>query len=223
MKRSAFLATAVSALIGATPAYASFHLMQIEQVVAGVGGRVDRQAVQLRMRAPGQNFISFSRIRAWDAAGSNPVMIVDFGASVANGNLGDRVLLVSSAFADAYGAGDVVMTNPIPPSYLAAGRLTFEDDFGTVYWSLGWGGSAYTGSNAGSLSNDNDGNFGPPFGSRLPASTAEALAFTGPASAVSTSNLADYAITAGAAVFTTNSGVARPLPSEVIFGDGFEG
>jgi hypothetical protein len=205
-----------------TRAHASSHLMQIQQVIAGVGGRVGRQAVQLRMRDVGQNVTSFGRIRAWDATGSNPVTIVDFGTDVANGTLGDRVLVVSSAFADAYGAGDFVMTNPIPPSYLAAGRLSFEDKFGTVFWSLSWGGSAYTGSNAGTLLNDNDGDFGPHFASRLPASTAAALAFTGPASAMSTTNSADYSITAGAATFTTNGGVPRPLPSEIIFGDGFE-
>lgn len=223
MKRAAFLAAAVSAFVGATPAYASFHLTQIEQVIGGVGGRLDRQAIQLRMRALGQNLMSLARIRAWDATGSNPVIIVDFGTDVANGNLGDHVLVVSSAFAAAYGAGDFVMTNPIPPSYLAAGRLTFEADLGAVYWSLSWGGAAYTGSNAGSVLNDNDGDFGPPFGSRLPSSTAAALAFTGPASATSTTNLADYAITAGAATFTTNAGVTRPLPGDIIFGDGFEG
>ena len=223
MKRNLFLATAVSALVGATPAYASFHLMQIEQVIAGVGGHVDRQAIQLRMRDPvfPQNLVSNARIRAWDATGLNPVVIIDFATNVTNGILA-RVLVVSSAFASAYGAGDFVMTNPIPASYLAAGRLTFEDDLGNVYWSLGWGGSAYTGSNLGLTFNDGDGDFGPPFGSGLPASTAAAVAFTGIATAASTTNLADYAITAGAATFTTNGGVTRPLPSDIIFGDGFE-
>jgi hypothetical protein len=223
MKKAAFLAAAVSAFVGSTPAYASFHLTQIEQVIGGVGGRVDRQAIQLRMRAFGQNLMSLARIRAWDATGSNPVMIIDFDANVAIGNEGDHVLVVSSAFAAAYGAGDFVMTNPIPPSHLAAGRLTFEDDFGEVYWSLSWGGSAYTGSNGGSLLNDDDGDFGPPFGSRLPSSTAAALAFTGPASATSTTNLEDYAITAEGATFTTNGHVTRSLPGDIIFGDGFEG
>jgi streptogramin lyase len=205
-----------------TRAHASAHLMQIQQVVAGVGGRVERQAVQLRMRDAGQNLVSFGRIRAWDATGANPVMIVDFGTDVANGAVGAHLLVVSSAFADAYGTGDFVMANPIPPSYLAAGRLTYEDKFGTVYWSLSWGGAAYTGPNAGTLLNDHDGNFGPHFGSRLPTSTTAALAFTGPANAMSMDNLSDYSITAGPGTFTTNGGVPRPLPSEVIFGDGFE-
>ncbi len=223
MKKAAFLAVAVSALLAAAPAYASFHLMQVEQVIAGVGGHLDQQAIQLRMRALGQNLMSFSRIRAWDAAGANPVLIVNFVADVTNGGVGDRVLLVSSAFASAYGSGDAVMTSPIPASYLSAGRLTFEDDIGTVYWSLSWGGSAYTGSDAGSLLNDDDGDFGPSLASRLPTSTAAAIAFTGPAAAVSSSNLADYALTAGAATFTSNGGLTRSLPNEIIFGDGFEG
>ncbi len=222
MKKAAFLAAAVAAWVGATPAFASFHLMQIEQVVGGVGGRIDQQAVQLRMRAFGQNLVSFARIQAWDATGSNPVVIVDFTTNVAVGNEGDHVLVVSPAFATAYGAGDFVMTNPIPPSYLAAGRLTFEDDFGTVYWSLSWGGAAYTGSNAGSLLNDDDGDFGPPIQSCLPTATAAAVALTSPASAVSTTNLGDYAIAAEAATFTTNGHATRPLPSDIIFGDGIE-
>ena len=222
MKRAAFLAAALSAFGGATPAYAAFEQMQIEQVIAGVGGLIDRQAVQLRMRAPGQNAIGVARIRAWDNTGSNPILVIAFESGVANGAVGDRVLVVSSAFAAAYGAGDFVMTNPIPPSYLAAGRLTFENDFGVVYWSLSWGGSPYTGPNTGSMLNDSDGNFGPPFGSSLPTTTARALAFPGPASAMSTNNLADYALTAGAAIFTSNAGVPRPLPSEIIFGEGFE-
>lgn len=221
-KRAAFLAVALSAVVGVTPAYAAFEQMQIEQVVAGVGGRIDRQAVQLRMRALDQNAIGVARIRAWDNTGSNPVVLIAFEGTVANGAVGDRVLVVSSAFAAAYGVGDFVMTNPIPPSYLAAGRLTYENDFGVVYWSLSWGGSLYTGSNAGSTLNDADGNFGPPFESRLPTSTASALAFSGPASAMSMNNLADYALTDGVATFTTNAGVPLPLPSEVIFGEGFE-
>lgn len=195
-----------------TRAHSSSHLMQIEQVIGGVGGRVKRQAVQLRMRALGQNVLSLARIRAWDATGSNPVLIVDFGSDVANGNAGDRVLVVSSAFAAAYGAGDFVMTNPIPPSYLAAGRLTLEDDFGTVYWSLSWGGSAYTGPHGGSLLNDDDTDFGPSFASALPASTSAALVFGGPASAMSATNVTDYSIPAGAATFTTNGDVSVSLP-----------
>ena len=47
--------------------------------------------------------------------------------------------------------------SPIPATYLAAGSLTFEDDFGTILWRLSWGGPAYTGPNTGALTNDADG------------------------------------------------------------------
>ena len=38
----------------ATPAVATFHLMQIEQVIGGVNGDTSAQAIQLRMRASTQ-------------------------------------------------------------------------------------------------------------------------------------------------------------------------
>jgi hypothetical protein len=132
----------------AAPAQASFHFMQIEQVIGGVNGDVSAQAIQLRMRSPSQRFVSQARIRAWDATGSNPVLILDFAQDVANGQIGDRVLVVSSNFdqtTDPPVVPDFLMTNPIPPSYLAAGSLTFESDTGLVYWRLSWGGAAYTG------------------------------------------------------------------------------
>ena len=79
--------------------------------------------------------------------------------------------------------------DPIPMSYLAAGQLRFTDDFGTIYWSLSWGGSGFTGTTTGSLTNDADGNFGPPVASALPSTSLQALQFTGNASAFSTTNL----------------------------------
>ncbi len=39
------------------PAQASFHLMQIEQVIGGVNGDTNAQAIQLRMRFAGQNLV----------------------------------------------------------------------------------------------------------------------------------------------------------------------
>ena len=39
-------------------AYATFHEMQIEQVILSVNGDTTAQAIQLRMRAAGQNFVS---------------------------------------------------------------------------------------------------------------------------------------------------------------------
>ncbi len=58
------------------------------------------------------------------------------------------------------------MDNLIPPSYLAAGRLTFSRpgfSNGDALWSVSWGGANYTGPNTGAITNDADGNFAPPF------------------------------------------------------------
>jgi hypothetical protein len=195
----------------ASPALASFHLMKIEQVIGGVAGDATQQAIQLRMRADDQNFLAGqSRIVAYDAAGANPVTIIAFAANVPVGLQGRRVLVVSSAFAAAQTAidEDFVMTNVIPSSYLTAGRLTFETVTGDVLWSLAWGGAGYTGSHTGLTFNDADGNFGPAFGAALPSSGTDALNFSAPdasGSAASTTNLADYAVTTGAATFTNNA------------------
>jgi hypothetical protein len=186
----------------------SFHLMQIEQVIGGVNGDTTKQAIQLRQRSSFQNLMNFSRVRVFDAAGANPIEVIDMTTDVPNFNAGDRILIASAGFASATtpaAVPDFIMTNLIPASYLTAGRLTFEDDGGTIYWSLSWGGASYTGSNLGSITNDPNGNFGPPFGGPCPSATAQALLFNGTASAASSTNLADYSLTTGAAVFTNNA------------------
>ena len=74
------------------------------------------------------------------------------------------------------------------------------------YWRLSWGGASYTGPTTGNITNDNDGDFGPPYPGALPSSGAQALLFQGTAAAKSSSNAADYALTSGAATFTNNAG-----------------
>jgi uncharacterized repeat protein (TIGR01451 family) len=218
---SLLLLSNLAMLLLASPAFASFHLMKIEEAIGGVGGDTSQQAIQLRMRFAGQNLVGSNQARliAHDAAGLNPVTLIVFPSDVLNAAQGARILVVSPAFASAHPGipGDFTMTSLIPSSYLPAGRLTFEDSFGTIYWSLAWGGAGYTGSNLGSLTNDADGNFGPPFASALPSSTNQALLFTTPdptGVAPSTTNVADYGVTAGAAVFTNNAGTSGTLPPQ---------
>lgn len=220
LKRIALSALTLGAIVLAEPAFASFHLMQIEQVIGGVNGDTSRQAIQLRMREAGQNLLPPAIIRAWDAAGANPVVIFDFTANVTNGALGARVLVATSNFLPGL-TPDAVMTNPIPPSYLAAGKLTFEDAGGSVYWGFAWGGASYTGTNmgvagTGFAGNDADGNFNPPFAGPLPSSNTQAVRFTGVASDLSTNNLANYALSVGAAVFTNNAGSNGTVPVELM-------
>jgi hypothetical protein len=112
------------------------------------------------------------------------------------------------------------MTNLIPASYLPAGSLTFEDDFGTIYWRLSWGGASYTGPTIGAMDNDLNGDFGPPFAGPLPSTGLQALRFQGASTARSTSNSTDYSLTPGAAVFTNNAGqnftvTLPPVPGDL--------
>ena len=208
----------LGAIALADPAFASFHLMQIEQVIGGVNGDTSRQAIQLRMRSPGQNFVQFGRLRAWDAAGANPVLLLDLMTQVANSSAGDHVLVATANFLPGL-TPDFVM-QPIPASYLPAGKITWEDDSGTIYWGLAWGGAAYTGTNLGVTvaagGNDADGNFNPPFPGVLPSSNTQAVRFTGAAGALSTNNAADYALTVGAAVFTNNTGANGTVPVDLM-------
>ena len=194
----------------AESASASFHLMQIEQVIGGVNGDTTAQAIQLRMRGSLQNLVAAARIRAFDANGLNPITVINIGANVPNGGPGVHVLITSTNF-DALTSPattpDFTMTNLIPASYLAAGSLTFESDFGTVYWRLSWGGASYTGSTLGTI-NDDNGDFGPPYPNPLPSGSTQALLFQGSASALSTTNAADYTLTRGSATFTNNAGAS---------------
>jgi hypothetical protein len=214
--KAKFTATAavLASYLLVSTAHANHHIMQIEQVIAGVNGDTTAQAVQLRMRAFNQQLVSNGRVKVYDATGANPIILKDFTTNVANGVTGSRVLLASGNFAS-YDGGltpDFTMTNLIPPSYLTTGgRLTFEDDFGTIWWSLAFGN--YTGSNTGDLTNDADGDFGTPV-SGLPTSNLQALLFQGIATAPSVNNSTDYALTSGAATFRNNAGTSATLVPE---------
>ena len=220
--RSRVVVLAALAVAAASPGRASFHLMQIEQAVGGVCGATDRQAIQLRMRFSDQEFVAGKQLKAWDAAGANPIVLITFPNNVAVANQGSRILAVTDAMAAATGSHpDFTLSQRIPEGYLRAGRLTFEDGFGTIYWSLAWGGAAYTGSNLGNSTNDADGDVGPPVAIRLPFSTARSLLFSGAAADPSTSNLADYALSVGAAQLVNNADDPPVSLGTCVFGDGF--
>ena len=229
-RRSSLLATLLLGALAA-PALADHHLMQIEQVIGGVLGDPAAQAVQLRMRSSSQNILANGRLRAWNAAGANPVMVIDFTTNVPNHGVGVRVLVLSNAMIPnltGSSNADYIMTNLIPASYLAAGSLTFEDNFGTIWWRTSWGGASYTGSGSVNATNDGqgDGTFNPPFASALPSATNQAILTTLAASAGGFSTLADYTLTPGAAVLTNNAGTARTVAGQVSVGpsggDGIE-
>src|SRR5947207_2989556 len=190
-------------------AQATFHEMQIEQVIGGVSGDTTAQAIQLRMRAAGQNFVSGGKLVVFDAAGLNPITVVDPVTNVANGAVGDHVLIASATFPShttPMAVPDFTMANPIPASYFQAGSICWESNAGTIFWRLSWGGAAYTGPCTGSTVNDVDGNFCPAFGGAIPSTCASALQFQGTATDFSTSNAADYLLIGSPIGFFTTHG-----------------
>jgi hypothetical protein len=219
-------ALAATLLLPINRATASFHFMQIEQVIGGVNGDTTAQAIQLRMRSSGQNLVSQGKIEVVDANGLNPILLVNLGTNVPVGTASARVLISTPNFATY--TSPAAVTNftmaQIPASYLPAGQIRFMSDgalgSGAIWWSLSWGGSGYTGSTTGVTTagggNDANGIFGPPVNLALPSTTLQALRFSGASSALSTTNLADYALTAGAATFINNANasfvVTAPAP-----------
>jgi hypothetical protein len=191
--------TLAGALALQTAAHANEHLMQIEQIITSVNGDTSAQAIQLRMRANGQNVVSGGKLVVFDATGSNPIVIADSESNVPIGVTGARILFASASFpaqTSPPAVPDFFFTDVIPASYFAAGSLVWEDDAGaTIWWRLSWGGAAYTGPNTGSTFNDVDGNFGPPFASALPTCGAYAVLFKNGATAKSVTNAADYRFT----------------------------
>lgn len=207
-------ACALALLIAGQSVEASFHFMQIEQVIGGVNGDTTAQAIQLRMRFPNQNQMQASRLWVRDATGANPIMIAGFSGPVPNFAAGARVLITSPNFAN-YTTTTLVtdkqMDALIPASYLAAGSLTFEDFGGTtVYWRVSWGGASYTGPTNGSATNDADGLFGK-LTTPMQTSNLQAFKFLGAAGAASSANETDYALSASPAVFNNNAGTAFTL------------
>lgn len=195
----------------------------IDTIVAGVNGDTSRQAIQLGFFSSNQ-CVAGMNLRVWDAAGTNPVTIVDPLTEVANNAVGDMVLVASSNFAAIDGpAPDFIMSNLIPVSYLVAGSLTWEWN-GIVYWRVCWGGAGYTGSTAVSTENDFDGTVAPAFNGGLPSASLTGLYYEpyaggGGESGETTveygnsdTSDTDYNFTISATILTNNAGETNTLP-----------
>ena len=215
----------IGMMVAASPsAQATFHFMQIQKVIGGVNGNTDAQAIQLRMRLVGQNFLNGqARLVAYDATGTNPVIITSFPPPDPAGGSCREILIASDDFAletTPAAARDYAMNNLIPPSYFAAGSLTFENSTGTiVYWRISWGGDSYTGPTTGDIANDGDGEFGSPVLGQLPSTDLNALEYISDCPpGTSASNDVDYALTVDGANFTNNAGdnfdvTGPPIPA----------
>jgi glucose/arabinose dehydrogenase len=112
-----WLARAVLLLIS-SPVFASFHLMEVSEVMTGVNGDTSIQFIELRMQAPGQNFVDGLTIVARNADGSvaNTVFTFPTGAStqLVNAVTDGRILIATPAFAARAG---------ILPDFVFAGGL----------------------------------------------------------------------------------------------------
>ena len=123
-RRFCVILTLISAASLTSPLQATFHFMQIEQVIAGVEGDTGAQAIQLRMRFALQNLVAGKRLIAYDAQGLNPVVLITFPGNVTNNAAGSRILVATSSFASHLSPSitpDFIMTAAIPASYLSAG------------------------------------------------------------------------------------------------------
>lgn len=192
------------------PCLASYHFMQIEKVVAGVNGDTTAQGIQLRIRLAGQGQLHHAKLIAVDAAGENPVVLIDFDESVPNSQAGTRILIASlqmQAYTEPPVTEFFTMQRLIPLSYLEAGSILFTNDEETLLaWRVSWGGSTYTGPTTGSSTNDEDREFGPPYPDPLPFAGLRVLEFQGGASDKSTSNVADYQLSDEPGTLTNNAG-----------------
>ncbi len=197
--------------------------MQIEQIIGGIDGNTAAQAVQLRMRSAGQNFVGGTKLVAYDAMGMNAVTLVTIPTSVSSNAGGSRILLTTAAFDAAMSldpnytttSRDFELTTPIPASYLNGGKVAFQSGT-TIYWAVAFGN--YTGPNTGNMTNDSDGNFGAPVAGPLPSGSKQGIIFNGPFTAASTMNSLDYALTANPAMVTNNAGesfLVVPEPTSV--------
>lgn len=215
MPRPVWVMSSLLILLAASPAEGTFHFMQIEQVVGGVDGDYSAQAIQLRMRSAGQEQVQLTRLVAWDANGENPIVLLDLTHPVTVSQTGARILVATESFGrytQPQAVPDFLLTESFPPSYITAGSLTFETDAGDfVVWRFSWGGDGYRGTTRGGQSNDDDGDFGPPFAGSLPGDGLTALHIQLSAEATGTGSADDFLETDSAALFVNNGGQAFVL------------
>jgi hypothetical protein len=99
------LSVSVLLLSQGNVAYAAFHCVRIHAVAAGFNGNNKIQYVELRMDVGGQTFLAGHAIQFFDATGTLQATftfpagtIPPFNTSVANGDVGDSVLIATSEF-----------------------------------------------------------------------------------------------------------------------------
>jgi hypothetical protein len=103
------VATSALFLSGGGVAYAAFHCIRIHAVMGGFNGDNNIQYVELRMDAAGQTVLHTHQIEFFNAGGTLkatftfPPGTFPFDVSVANGAVGDSVLIATQEFYDNVG------------------------------------------------------------------------------------------------------------------------
>ena len=118
---------------------AAFHIMNINEVMAGANGYSDIQFVELQMEASGQNLVSGHTIDFYNAGGTITGTFT-FPSNVGNAANGSSILIGTTAFASASSvAPDFTMSSDI---MAPDGRVCFQTIDCVAYGN-------YTGSNSG--------------------------------------------------------------------------
>ena len=110
-----------------SPARATFHLIEINKIMTSYNGNAAIQAVELRMISGGQNNLTGTTIRSYDAAGVLLATHGTFpGSTPAAGAVADRKLLcATSGFASTFGiTPDLIISAGLP---LSTGQIAFEN------------------------------------------------------------------------------------------------
>ena len=119
----------LATLLTPMPAGAAFHIMIIDEVMAGAGGAANIQFVELKMQAAGQNVVSGTKLLFYDATG-NQTATFTFPSNVGSGANGASILIGTTQFASA----SSVTPDFTMPSNLNAldGRVCFTYPNGTT-------------------------------------------------------------------------------------------
>lgn len=135
MRRLRLLACVMAPLaamlaLGASPAAATFHLMQVREVYPGSAAAPEADYVELQMWASGQNHVEGHVLRSYDAAG-NVTGTSTFAHDVA-GSANQSTLLLATPQAEAQFG--VAADAPLAPGLSPAGGAVCWETIDCVSW-----------------------------------------------------------------------------------------
>lgn len=103
MPMAALIAALVVGGLRVTPAAATFHISQINEVMFGAGGDANLQYVEIKMLSSGQNLVHNTRLSAWNADGSFFGVLLLVPTDVPNGTTGATWIMATSDLQPATG------------------------------------------------------------------------------------------------------------------------